>query len=339
MKRYNVIKMLRVLACFLVVRGHYYRGFELPKIVGAGILTGAGPVVIFFVISGFLSWNSYDACSNIKTYYLKRSIRIIPAYYIVLLLCIVIENICGIGIHEKVGILGWCRYFSFMNMILPSHNFNVLNNLFGFWTMGCFPLFYLLVPLLYKFIKKVRDVFFLLFFGLGFNFVSRIFIFRIFNIFNFDDANSFSNISPFVTLYLFLFGMAVAYAKRYNEEVKVTFIIGIIMLLMLSIEKSGYVLWGCATSFICMMPDIKIFEQRIPKIISIVFNRILNFIDVNSFNIYLVHSLVATTVKTLAGSNGYRECIISIAISLILAELVRRLADAISSPLKRLCKA
>lgn len=338
LKRYNVIKLLRVLACILVVRGHYFHVFELPEIVGAGVLTGAGPVVIFFVISGFLNWNSFNACPDKRTYYLKRSIRLIPAYYIILFLCIVVESICGIGIHEKVGILGWCRYFSFMNMIIPSHNFNIFNNIFGFWTMGCFPLFYLLVPVFFQFIKNVNRVFFLLFFGLAVNFVSRIFIFRLFDNFNFDDANSFSNISPFGTLYLFLFGMAVAYAKRYNEEVKVTFIIGIIMLLMISMEKSGYVLWGCATAFICMMPNATFLGPRVPDIISRVINGILNYCDINSFNIYLVHSLVATTVKTLTGSNGYKECIISLVVSLIMAELVRRLTDAISYPLKHLCK-
>lgn len=46
-RNYAVLSVLRVLACMLVLRAHYFSRFDLPNIFGRVILTGAGPVVIF----------------------------------------------------------------------------------------------------------------------------------------------------------------------------------------------------------------------------------------------------------------------------------------------------
>ena len=255
-KRYNVISVLRILACLLTLRGHYNGMFNLPDIASKGIITGAGPVVIFFVISGFLAYDGYSKYENTKVYYRKRIFRIIPSYYIVLLMCILADIIVGVA-DSKLSVVDWLRYFSFTNMIIPSDNFAVSNNLFGFWTMSCFMVFYLLTPLLYKMTQKKNGMIIMLVGSIVLNVLSRLVIYKAFDVFGFDGVGGFANLSPPSTIYLYIFGMAVAYSKHNKCEIKMVFAFGIIFMVMLATEKAGYVLWGIASALICFMPNIE----------------------------------------------------------------------------------
>lgn len=59
--------------------------------------------------------------------------------------------------------IGWLRYFLFLNGIVPSSQYYYWNDLWGLWTMSCFMLYYILAPIIRKYVKNYRaSLFFLL---------------------------------------------------------------------------------------------------------------------------------------------------------------------------------
>jgi peptidoglycan/LPS O-acetylase OafA/YrhL len=85
---------------------------------------------------------------------------------------------------------------------------------------------------------------------------------------------------------------------------------------MLIFEKSGYVLWGLASTFICLSSDC--FQVN-EKYLSSFGYRLIMFLDSISFYIYLTHLLVANIVLFLINIRGVEGCLISVAFSIILS--------------------
>ncbi len=315
-ENYFVISLVRVMACFLIVRGHYHDVFGLHNTILKGVILGAGPVAIFFVISGYLAYLGF--CKNpengrVKKYYIKRASRIIPSYYTVLLLCMIVDYFWGIVSNKTIG-FGWIRYFTFTNMIIPSKSFWIFNDVFGFWTMGCFPFFYLMVPFLAKCLDRKNGIYELLFGGIMLNILTKQIILKCLIMFEIDEIESFSNLNPLSTLYLFIFGMCISSGKVNNSEKRVLASLAIVFLLMLIFEKNGYVLWGLASSFLCLSSD---FFQINKKYFSNFWYRIIMFLDSISFHVYLTHLLVANIVLKLFGISGISGGVVSTVISII----------------------
>lgn len=271
------------------------------------------------MISGFLAYDGFDENLDIKSYYIRRLTKIVPRYYFILLVCVVTDFFIPLG-TENIDFGSWLRYFTFTNMLIPSKSFGDFNDLFGFWTMGCFPIFYLMVPFLYKLMSSLRRVIWLIIAALGVSVLSRTLTYVLFGKLGFNGAGAFGNLNPLGTLYLFVFGMASAYAYRKSEEKTVAVAFGAVFLLMLMLEKAGYVLWGLAVSIICLMPNCGRQSNC-----SSSWNAIIRFLDKNSFNIYLLHLLVYKVETTISGSNGIYDCVICIIVTIMLADFLERL--------------
>jgi peptidoglycan/LPS O-acetylase OafA/YrhL len=118
----------------------------------------------FFVISGFLITLSYENSSSLKNYYSKRLRRIYPAYFVVIILCVMAGVI--------ISVLPWNHYLnnkelikyiianlSFLNFLHPNlpgvftHNYlNAVNG--ALWTIKIEVLFYLVLPIIIYFLNK-----------------------------------------------------------------------------------------------------------------------------------------------------------------------------------------
>lgn len=115
-------------------------------------------VDLFFIVSGFLIFWSFDKDSNIKHFYLKRFFRIYPLYSLLILLQAIFFIIFSNG-----SLLENVRYILvnmfFMNFLEPSVG-DVFNNLEvnaingSLWTLKNEIAFYSIVPFLYKYFKK-----------------------------------------------------------------------------------------------------------------------------------------------------------------------------------------
>ena len=134
-------------------------------------------VDMFFIVSGFLIFWSFDADQNKKHFYIKRFFRIFPLYAFL----IVLQTLFFIG-FSSASFIELAKYFVsnifFLNFLAPSVNatlsnleVNAING--SLWTLKNEILFYLIVPTIFILYKRFGAYFLL---GLYFISVSYMFL-------------------------------------------------------------------------------------------------------------------------------------------------------------------
>ncbi len=218
---------LRAIAIILVLLRHAaHVGFEddvpLPEVAGldpgAFMLNGWVGVDLFFVLSGFLITDHIlrrrERAGGSWTwgrYLSRRALRIVPAYYVVLLLA-VIGAFPGFEVASEK--LGWrvLYHLLFLQDVLPS------NIVVAFWSLGVEEKFYLVAPLLVTLgaakttlLGRLRWPLLLLAWGLAL---------RVILMLRFPDVDTYDAFfpvfrSPFaVSLDAILVGVAIAFVRR-----------------------------------------------------------------------------------------------------------------------------
>ena len=120
-------------------------------------------VDMFFIVSGFLIFWSFDADQNKKHFYIKRFFRIFPLYAFLILL----QTLFFIGFSDG-SFMQIVKYFLsnivFLNFLSPSVD-TTLNTLVvhaingSLWTLKNEVSFYVLVPFIFMFYKKWGGIF------------------------------------------------------------------------------------------------------------------------------------------------------------------------------------
>jgi peptidoglycan/LPS O-acetylase OafA/YrhL len=87
----NSFDLLRLCAAALVLYSHQHAllGVAEPELLGWSTLGGVG-VSIFFFLSGFLVWSSWARDPDLKRFFVRRSLRIFPALWFVVLLTMLV---------------------------------------------------------------------------------------------------------------------------------------------------------------------------------------------------------------------------------------------------------
>ena len=232
---------LRILAALMVL------GVHTGQKVGLG--DGAQGVQLFFVLSGYLAAASLSRHPEPLPYYQRRIRRILPLYWLVLVLRWLFDAVrylaAGASAAQLFGPGGPCgpgylRYFVFLQMWLPSDNWMLWNNRNVLWTMSAFAFFYLLAPWLYRLCKRFWGALALLVVCLavkgriGGLIESSLAAFP-------AEANisEFSAKTPVMTLYCFIFGMAAFAAVRENKQ----FLYGafcILLAVLTNFQRAGF---------------------------------------------------------------------------------------------------
>lgn len=141
MKKYNIV-LIRALACIAVILYHMNNMmFGIGGTTSSLLAIGGIAPYFFFVISGFLVSVKKNV-GDIKTYYVKRILRICPVYYLV-----IVYNIFFWGIllnwNWPVDSSGmyWWRYFLFLSTTVPTGE-GLWINVNATWTISAFMFFY-----------------------------------------------------------------------------------------------------------------------------------------------------------------------------------------------------
>ena len=158
-KRDISLDFLRITACILVFGVHLGRQVTIPGILGAFFERGSVGVGFFFVLSGYLSnislereFAGHRPGNAILTFWIKRALRILPLYYLVLVFYVIFCTMNNLVPNDPSG-LYWIRYFFFLNLWVPS-TVEFWFNLGGLWSISVFVFFYLIAPLYYFVIKN-----------------------------------------------------------------------------------------------------------------------------------------------------------------------------------------
>lgn len=320
---HNNFDLIRLFAALQVAichsAGHF--GYQNFAITLLGYFPG---VPIFFFVSGFLIYSSYEKSKEnqkpLLNFYQKRFLRLYPALWFCFLLSII--SIWQSGYFDSIKwdsgkFLAWClaqvSFFQFYNLeFLRGYGVGVLNG--SLWTIAVELQFYILTPFLYFLLTRSNKA--VVF--------SIIFFLIILNILN-SQLNDRDNIlmklfyvSFLPWIYMFILG-----ALIYKNEVVLNYIKKTPFFIFISLYVLSYFLtknygWGNSInpiSYILLACMIIKFAFTAPNLS----DSILNRNDI-SYGIYIFHMPIVNYLiySNINGSLGFFICLIAtIIISLI----------------------
>lgn len=146
------IDFFRAISAISVLIVHLSNTLPTKGMIHELLEKGIHGVEVFFLISGYLGIKSFKN-RTLKNYYLSRFIRIVPIYYLIIILQMLDFKILGFIPPSDNLKIGWFRYFSFLSTTLPSES-DIWTNLCATWTIPCFVIFYFLLPFILKIIRN-----------------------------------------------------------------------------------------------------------------------------------------------------------------------------------------
>lgn len=163
--RNNNLTLIRLVLASVVALVHLAFLTDHPILLAmTGILSSRFAVEAFFVISGYLIFASYDNAKHISTYIKNRLVRIFPAYICMILMCgFGLAFLSQFSIVEYFS-LEFLEYLVFntlmLNFMQPELPGVFVNNKVAvvngaLWTLKIEMIFYLCVPLIVFFIRRL----------------------------------------------------------------------------------------------------------------------------------------------------------------------------------------
>lgn len=301
----NNFDLLRLFAAFQVAFSHSSNHLEhyVPFLSFLSLFPG---VPIFFFLSGYLIYGSYESSSNSRNqtlnFYSKRFLRLFPGLWVCLLFSCFLVWISGylsnVALNHK-DIFFWITaqstFFQFYNPeFLRGFGVGVLNG--ALWTIAVELQFYLLVPIVFKLMQQNKFIIFTI-----------IFLFMILNV-----SNSYFNHKDQILLkliyvsfapwfYMFLIGAFFAQFKEYLSLVLRMNIIFLFIAIIIIYFTSDYLNLGWGN---------KINPLGYALIIAIIINlaftypnlsdRILRKNDI-SYGIYIYHMPIINYIIYIYG--------------------------------------
>ncbi len=155
MKKYTWIDSLKGIAICGVIMVH--SGVSvLPFPIGRLGCGGAYGVYIFLVLSAFLAYHSLEntfgdenfSVKDLYSWWARKFIRLIPVFYLAVLLALLYQK------NDSDGIIGnIIAHLLFVFGLFP----NYINSILSVeWYLGILAIFYILVPILYRYINSLR---------------------------------------------------------------------------------------------------------------------------------------------------------------------------------------
>lgn len=150
---HNALDLFRVVATVQVFLGHVITHFALPQFTNAVYFLRGVPIL--FVLCGFLAAKSLDKY-DAKAYWLRRGFRILPGFWgcilintVIIFLLYQIPSLIDGGIYAVTQLLGLNFYTGGW---LRGYGVGTPNGVL--WTIGVQIQFFILAPMLYKWLKK-----------------------------------------------------------------------------------------------------------------------------------------------------------------------------------------
>lgn len=148
------ISGLRALSIIMVLMSHW--GIFYAKGVFFIINNGAFGVNVFFVISGFLittlliTEEINSGKISLRNFYIRRTLRIFPAFYFLLLFYFTLQtfHVITISIPSWITSLTYTKYFPIKN--------GIDNYTFHFWSLSIEEHFYLIWPFVFYYFPSYR---------------------------------------------------------------------------------------------------------------------------------------------------------------------------------------
>lgn len=255
---------------------------DIPSIVYSLFGYGAYGVALYFILSGYFSYVSVIKEKSYKDYLIKKAIRILPMYYISLLLTFLVD----VFVIKKLPLSWeWLYHIVFLNMFVPSKEWCWWNSVNFFWTMPSFVAWYVFSPLIFKYVKKSETMALVALILSGFTpFFKKI-------MYQFA-SKQFVDWNFFCLIYIFLFGSLAYFIITENK-----FILGVLYGLIIGIagwlcgNHSGFFVIGLFFYFMilgCNLIRIS-FNNNLIK-------TVIKSLSDCSYCVYLTHYFVIVII-------------------------------------------
>ena len=273
------IQILRILACFGVFIVHFGQQLEIQGIFRTFTDFGAMGVCLFFLISGYVCFVSFERGGvKLSQYYVRRLARILPTYYAVIIYQFILHVyvLCDVPIDETH--IGWFRYIFFINTTIPADN-EFWTNLNITWTIPAFMLFYLLAPFLYKYIRDYNAALIGWLLSCFLSFIPNRYV---------------PEIAPIKSMQFFLFGIVIYYIQKEKKKKQLIILLVIYLLYsMLILYTTGNV----QTNIWTMIFGLLLIGSRDLVIKQEFLRRLIDIADEYSFSFYLINGAVMGNVS------------------------------------------
>lgn len=322
------LDIIRFMAAFGILMTHIGGVGGIAKYTSVGSTC----VKLFFILSGYLIFCSLEG-SDIKEYFKKRVRSILPLYWTFLVCASFIDIVMLSGLFtdsfSAEHFLGLFRpqgrysfrflsYFAGLQMILPSSDWAVWNNRWNLWSISSFFLFYLIAPVLYKYLKSFKISLILL--------LSVLFVTRDFNVLFLKFAEKFpllftsethmewyASMNPYSELYCFLFGIVLYLAFKEHKEFHYLFLLTVILIFNNFSWFNYEITFTILTATMLISPSL----LNAPKICSFI-----TFLGSGSFSLYLWHPVILNLANELFPQDTLLKMLIIMTVSLLLSYTV-----------------
>ena len=312
-KRVVGLQILRVLACFSVFLCHLGAQIEVEGVLEKVMDFGARGVYLFFILSGFFGFQSREledenGMRGCLRYWIKRAFKLLPVYYAVIIYNFILYEWILQSTPVDASGIGWPRYFFFLSTFIPA-DINFWGNLSYTWTISIFVLFYLLVPLMKRFVKNLQGA---------------VILWGALYLFSMICINRVVYGMPFFYLHYFGLGVVLYFAVEESKIKEV--IIGCTVFAVGSlIANVSLTHTACSMLFvilIILVKDIEIENTRLRKWIGI--------FDSYSYTVYLIHAVVMNGIEMLKNRYSLSQMailLIAVGCTLVGSVVVHRLIE------------
>jgi peptidoglycan/LPS O-acetylase OafA/YrhL len=327
-------------------------GAGMPSILGKIGAIGQNGVQLFFLLSSYLAFVSFEhnvnkngnqIRGNIK-WVIKKFIRLIPLYYLSLLVCGVFQggSATWLGSEGHIKIGNVISHITFTHGFFPHYTDSIIA---VEWYLGVLAVFYIFMPLLFKWINTLEKSI-ICFIISGFTSYLLSYIGNSFLIPNTDDAYIYSSYFGnfwFVTQFpVIILGIVLYYIFKSNilEKIEKRTVFSYILLLF-----SVYMIFGMALGYnnLLGLSSFTLFgiwflilaiSQKLNSCIFID-NKLFVFLGKHSYPIYLFHFFLVAAygkfVPTLTENmvvNWLIKYLIIVIVSSIIAIPLEKYFDA-----------
>lgn len=279
----------RILAILMVLSVHirgYLKG--TPESINQGLGIGAYGVALYFILSGYFSYVSVTKEKSIRDYAKKKAIRILPMYYVSLVLTFIV----GVFITDQYPLdLKWLYHIVFLNMFIPSQKWTWWNSVNFFWTMPAFVAWYILSPLLFKYVNNSEKM------AITTLIASVLSPFLKKWMYGFA-SEQFVNWNFFCLLYVFLFGsLAYFLIQEHKQSIGILYGIIIAAIGLVVGNRSGFFVFGFGFYLMILLSSIIPLRWEIEKL-----KNIIKRLSASTYSVYLTHWFILQLCGDIFGS-------------------------------------
>ena len=305
MNRQRNIQILRILACFGVFLVHFGQQLEFHGILRIFTDMGAMGVYLFFLLSGYLSFVSFDRKGEggLLQYYARRLARILPVYYVVIIYQFILHVyiLCDVPVDDTH--LGWFRYVFLINTTIPASDV-FWTNLNLTWTIPAFMLFYLFAPLLYKYVRNFNTALIVWLLSCFFTYIPNIYA---------------PDYAPIKYMQFFLFGIVIYYIQAEKKEDQLIILLVIYLLYFLFIiYTTGNLqinIWTMIFGLILIGSSNLVIKRD-------ALCHIIDVLDEYSFSVYLIHGIAIGNVGIWRKVTQYEQWRLQAGVLIILQTIM-----------------